>query len=371
MSSSIEHAPGAPARQHALDGLRAVAATTIVLFHLGLTALVAAALGGGDRISRFMHALGSSGVELFFTLSAVVLLRPYLTRQRRMDVRLYLRRRIGRLWPPFLGAWLLAGATVAIVSAYPTWWPSAMPPFDWGTWTSQAFILYTGNAAYNFAWWTLTIEVVFYLLAPLLVVMLAGRERRTMAIVLIVSIIVAQCATVMPAEPALVGLAARFLVFASCFVGGILLATHKLSAATRWVVSGVGAMFIVGNALDARIDGHVGFGLLYMAIVSSALQDQGAMSALLSRRLPVWLGERSYSLFLTHYSVIALACWSTSLLFHGKGVAYFIVSRTIAVVGALLVSCILFELVESRFANGLLTAGEWWPGRRRPPRRGS
>jgi len=366
-NTSIERSgkPATSGRNHALDGLRAIAAVTIVLFHLGLTGLVAIALGGGHQISSFMHGLGSSGVELFFTLSAVVLLKPYLTKQRRMAVWPYLKRRLNRLWPPFLGAWLLAGATVAVVAAYPTWWPSAMPAFDWGTWASQAFIFYAGNSAYNFAWWTLTIEVLFYVLAPLLVLVLAGRSERTMAIVLVASIVLSQGATLIPAGSPLLGLAERFLVFASCFVGGMLLATYKLSTSTRWAICGAGALFIAGNAIDARVDGHVGFGLLYMAIVSSAMQDRSFLNVALSRQLPVWLGERSYSLFLTHYSVIALACWSTSLLIHDKGAAYFVVSRTIAIVGALLVSCALFELVESRFAHGLSTVGEWWPGRRR------
>jgi hypothetical protein len=64
--------------------------------------------------------------------------------------------------------------------------------------------------------------------------------------------------------------------------------------------------------------------------------------------------------------VIALSCWAASLLFHGKGAAYFVVSRALAVVAALLVSCVLFECVERRFANGLVTVGQWWPGKRNP-----
>ena len=66
-------------RLHALDGLRAVAALIVVAYHLGW-ANVADALTQQGHLSwgRALAGLGASGVELFFVLSGVVLLRPYL-----------------------------------------------------------------------------------------------------------------------------------------------------------------------------------------------------------------------------------------------------------------------------------------------------
>lgn len=77
----------------------------------------------------------------------------------------------------------------------------------------------------------------------------------------------------------------------------------------------------------------------------------------------VWLGERSYSLFLTRYAVINLACLIGSSLF-ARGFAYVVVSRALAVVGSLIVSGLLFSLVERHFARGLVTADKWLPGSR-------
>ena len=59
--------------------------------------------GGHTAIGTFLSHFGASGVELFFTLSAVVLLRPYLRFSRRMAIGQYAWRSVVRLWPPFLG----------------------------------------------------------------------------------------------------------------------------------------------------------------------------------------------------------------------------------------------------------------------------
>jgi len=354
-------------RNHALDGLRACAALLIVAFHLGLTALVAAAAGGNAHFTAFMKSLGSSGVDLFFTLSAVMLLRPYHSGGRPLNVRQYFWRRLKRLWPPFLGAWLLAGVTVAIVSAHPTWWPSAMPAFNWSVWGTQAFIAYLGNDSYNFAWWTLTIEVAFYLAAPALVALLARRSARAIWAFFIASIALAEASAFVHGISPATDWAIRFLSFGSCFAGGIVLASQ--GRATRpnalFVVAGMGV--VMGSLFDKRVDSHIGFGLIYLAMVSYALDPTNVLSRWLSRPGLVWLGERSYSLFLTHYSVIALSCWSVSFLFGGKTPGYFLASRGLAVIGALVTACVLFEGVERRFANGLATAGQWWP-RRMPER---
>lgn len=355
-------------RNHALDGLRACAATLIVVFHLGLTALIAVALGGGANAVSLMRSVGTSGVDLFFTLSAVVLLRPYLSKSRNMDLGQYFWRRVKRLWPPFLGAWLIAGATVALVTAYPTWWQSALPSFDWQTWSSQAFIAYYGSSAYNFAWWTLTIEIMFYAVAPLLVVLLAGLSKRGMVAVLVASVLVAQTAwLITPTSPSMQW-AIKFFSYASCFVGGIFLAMHAVSSRTGNFLLAGGIAVAAGNALDARIDSHVGFGLIYMAVVARALDASSRVNRWLSGAWLVWLGERSYSLFLTHYSVIALACWSTSLWLPNKSLAYFVISRLVALAGAMVVACLLFETIEARYAQGVVTAGQWRPKRGNFPR---
>ena len=75
----------------------------------------------------------------------------------------------------------------------------------------------------------------------------------------------------------------------------------------------------------------------------------------------MFLGERSYSLFLTHYSVIEITCWLTSMTVGGKGAAYFIATRLIAVSLSMLTAMALFRYVERYFATGLVTGDDFWP----------
>jgi peptidoglycan/LPS O-acetylase OafA/YrhL len=236
-----------------------------------------------------------------------------------------------------------------------------MPVFSLPEWGAQLFIFYIGRSAYNFAWWTLSIEVMFYVLAPLLVAVLIKRSTTTINIAFLASVLLALIAGTHPPVDGMYGTILRFLTFISCFSGGLLLAKQDVPAKLRACLVVAGIVIAGAGIFDVRINGRVGYGLIYMALVSHVLVPHTRVSRLLSRPLLVWLGERSYSLFLTHCSVIALACWTTSHFISGKGPPYFLVSRALAVFGSLIVACILFEGVERRFAQGLVTAGMWLP----------
>ena len=343
-----------------------MAASSIVIFHLGLANLHSSLIDAGHPYAgRFMGGAGSSGVELFFTLSAVVLLRPYLRSSRPMDVAKYFWRRCTRLWPPFVGAWILAGAVVELISRYPTWWPSEMPAFSFSDWGAQLFIFYIGHHAYNFAWWTLTIEIIFYALAPLLVAVLAKRSATTMTIAFMSSIPIALIAGRYTSANGIYDILLKFVSFGSCFFGGLLLAKQDISAKARICLVAAGIAVVAASIVGTHMDDcRAGYGLLYMALVSHVSMPDTPAGQMLSRPLLVWLGERSYSLFLTHFSVIALACWTTSFFVGSKDLPYFVVSRALALMGSLIVSCVLFETVERRFAHGLVTGGMWLPGTR-------
>src|SRR5687768_11280377 len=89
-------------RVHALDGLRAVAISLVVVHHLGLGQL-AVVLRRNDLWAwgAFAETVGTSGVELFFVLSGLVLGAPYLRGERTFHAGDYLRRRVVRLFPPY------------------------------------------------------------------------------------------------------------------------------------------------------------------------------------------------------------------------------------------------------------------------------
>jgi peptidoglycan/LPS O-acetylase OafA/YrhL len=79
----------AATRIHALDGLRAIAASLVVTHHL---------IGSGSSLAAtLIQSATESGVELFFVLSGVVLGPRYIREGRPLVVRDYFRRRVERL----------------------------------------------------------------------------------------------------------------------------------------------------------------------------------------------------------------------------------------------------------------------------------
>lgn len=351
-------------RLHALDGLRAVAALIVVAYHLGW-ANVADALTQQGHLSwgRAMAGLGASGVELFFVLSGVVLLRPYLRAGRPMRAGSYLARRAIRLYPPYVAAWLLAGMTVWLMTEHPTWWDARVPPFDWADWLAQAAIVQAGGVSYNFAWWSLTVEIVFYAVAPLLVAALVRLPPRSHRALLALTVVAAQAIYLAPAGSGLSHLAWQFGSYAACFAAGVSLATEDPPPALAMGAGLAGIAWVLASTAVPALNPHVGYALAYFGLVASAMRSGSALSNGLSSAPMVWLGERSYSLFLTHYSVIFLCNWAVSQLVPSKGLAFYAASRSLAAPGTLLVACLVFHLIERRFAHGLVTGNNLLPPR--------
>lgn len=359
-------------RLHSLDGLRALAVSLVVLHHLGVASFAQGLIKQGHiSAGRILGSVTASGVELFFVLSGVVLLRPYLRDGRRMDIAHYCWRRIVRLHPPFFVAWLLSGLSVWLVWTYPTWWSyvSALPVFDLGDWFSQVGIMYFGNQAHNFAWWSLTVELIFYMCAPAIVMLITGTKYAPMAVRWLFAASIIAALLVYPSSPMDGPLAVpaikQFFVYLSCFAGGVFLATTDAPKLLRRCAAIAGLVMIVLGGMADLLNVHVGWGLLYFGVVSSALDRWTRASRTLSNDKLVWLGERSYSIFLTHYAVITIVCLLVSTFVPTKGAGYFIATRAIAILASLLVAMLVFHLVEKRFARNLVTADRIFPWSRK------
>ncbi len=354
-------------RLHQLDGLRAMAASFVVLFHLGLYAV-------GDALTdKGLHILGTliregsaSGVEMFFTLSGVVLTIPYLRRNRSIIPSQYFIRRIQRLWPPFFIAWLLMGAVIAITTNYPTWWTqtSRLSHFDLLSWFSQIGIIYYGKNSFNGAWWSLSVEVSFYIILPLLIILLR-KLRPTLAwttLLFVGSIAISQISYNIlgvnhtPEQRTMWGL----FLYANCFAGGIFLGWRDFPRWWGLSVLILGIVYLLLAIYVKLLNTHIAYGLIYTGLISIALQP-GILKKILSMPILVWLGERSYSWFLTHYAAIYILGHIGSYLFQTKNAKYFLFTRLIAFPLSLLIAMMLFKFVECRFAKGLTTANAFWP----------
>ena len=153
----------AAVRLHGLDTLRALAILTVMPYHLS---------------NHFPEALrpashfGWMGVDLFFVLSgfliATQMFQPCLD-GRTLDIPTFYARRAYRILPAFFAVLLLYILVPAWREA-----PGLQAPWQFATFTENLLIDYRTNQAFSHAW-SLCVEEHFYLVLPLLTVLLLRR----------------------------------------------------------------------------------------------------------------------------------------------------------------------------------------------------
>ena len=183
-------APSSGRRLAGIEGLRAIAASCIVVYHCwrySSPGVGGFRLGAANRI--FYHL--PVGVTLFFTLSGFLLYRPFaaaLIRGRpRPRLAAYLRNRALRILPAYWTVLLLSG-----IALQTTWIRHSASDLRTGSLASQpASLLRTALFVQNYQRgsllsgigpaWSLAVEVVFYLALPLLVLLafVLGRGAST------------------------------------------------------------------------------------------------------------------------------------------------------------------------------------------------
>jgi peptidoglycan/LPS O-acetylase OafA/YrhL len=170
----------------ALTGLRAVAASVVVLFHLQ-------GFGGMylDQVPlvRVLVSVGWTGVELFFVLSGFVLTLGYLDRVGRRPtprvVGTFVFNRFARVWPSWavvtvvMAGWLWVlrtrGWDPDVVTAHPvTDLPTLVRQLSMTQMWDQSDVL---GASYVLPGWSISAEWAAYLSFPLLAVVLRPLRR--------------------------------------------------------------------------------------------------------------------------------------------------------------------------------------------------
>src|SRR5690348_8937986 len=163
-----------PREIRALDGLRAVAALSIVLFHVMLF-LQLEYTPLSQAINHTWYYL-STGVDLFFVLSGFLLFLPYaramLDGQQLPSARRFYRRRALRILPAY---WVCLAIVVALKFYV------QHVPFSVGDVAAHIFLIHDSfpqfNRDYDGPFWTLAVEAQFYLLLPLLALIVSWMCR--------------------------------------------------------------------------------------------------------------------------------------------------------------------------------------------------
>lgn len=357
-------------RRHYLDGIRAIAALLIV-FHHAFTSNIIQVLDKFNlhSISYFLLNFTQSGVELFFVLSGIVILTPFLRKKKNFNVRQYFVRRVTRIYPPYLGALLFGTIVIWLNTFYPTWYSQILMPFSWKATFNQLAIFNFSNSYYNLAWWSLQIELLFYLLIPVVILLYPYFPKSYNKIVLLVIALLLVGFGVQlylnDSWPELYGVKnvqlniIKFFDYPLCFLLGIYIAGENFSIKQGFILSVMGILLILFSYMFLPFT-HSGYGLLYAGLIIITFNTD-KIKYYLSHPLLVWIGERSYSLFLIHFSVFYLINYLVSYITPERNLVYGALTRLTGVPVAILISMCLFYFIERRQAKGLITANYFWP----------
>jgi peptidoglycan/LPS O-acetylase OafA/YrhL len=303
----------------AFDGLRATAILLVVLYHFGV-----------DPVSG-----GWLGVDLFFVLSGFLITRLIVqefSATREFAPRRFYRRRVARLLPAYL-------ALVAVVLVFAN---SGMfgnttdikrGIFASATLTANWFGIAKGVGALGpFAHlWSLSVEQQFYLVWP--VVLVAALRRHAPARVGRGVAIAAVLVFVQLAIRSLLWPSERYLYVGSdgqplgflligCALGLVLATDHHALASSRIgrVARRWGVLFVVPIVPFVMFGEHSDKHFFYyrgalaliggcMAVVLVACLVDSPVRRAMSIAPLVWIGVRSYGIYLWHYPMVVAVPW--------------------------------------------------------------
>ena len=367
-------------RFHFLDGLRGIAAAMIVIHH-AFSSNIAHFIDSKHIpfLGNFFLNITQSGVDLFFVLSGVVLLRPYLRGQRDFKVMDYFWRRLKRIYPPYFFALLFAAGVIWFNNTYPTWYnlKGMRVEFTWLETLKEAAIINFDGKYYNLAWWSLQIEILFYMVVPLIIFIAPSPQRlndlrltvtiaATLAAAMLLQLFFTDHVSFLYSVTYYVLTIGKFVEYPVCFLLGVFLATKDFNLKHAWMFIGSGMALVIFGIPMIKVSLlyfsviHSGFGLIYAGVITMAFNMQ-SLRNYLDTPIMIWLGERSYSLFLIHFSVFYLTDNVVSHFTGERNVWYGVLTRGIGVPAALLAAMTLFYFVEKRQARGLLTGNIFWP----------
>jgi peptidoglycan/LPS O-acetylase OafA/YrhL len=308
-------------RLPAIDGLRAVAALWVVLFHI--TALSHAQFPRVPGLDLFMRS-GSTGVSLFLVLSGFCLFLPFAGgRAARFRSGEFFRRRFFRLAPAYYASLVLSLALAAIVAA-----PLGFPQLSFtdGLWQFGVHLAFLHSLfpdsfyALNGAYWSLGLEWQLYLTLPLIVLgVIRIGVARTVAIVFACnvayrlglgwavdhSLLVDSgplASFVLPNQ-----LFGRWAEFGFGIIAAELYASGRLARFTRYQPAMIAAMLLLIPVAvsSTKFDvSHMVYGALFFVLVCTVLIPGNIVWRAMSWRPLVAIGTMSYSLYLIHQPII-------------------------------------------------------------------
>lgn len=355
----------------AIDGLRAVAVIAVMLYHLGFSWIPG----------------GFLGVDLFFVISGYVITRLLLdsiARSGGLDLRAFYRARIRRLFPPLVFMIIVTTIYIGI------WAPETMRRFV----TDSPFALFGGmNWWLVFRHtdyfdsiarppllqhtWSLGVEAQFYLVWPLILLLVLryfGKNKIPGAALFIAAVSGIALLVVSFQVDAASASQISHVYFGTdthsigLFLGAALAVSwipqnleESVNQRAQDFIDGIGifgfigmiATFLFINETDPTLY-KLAFplaGIFGCAIITSIVHPASRFAPLLSSKVMVWIGERSYAIYLWHWVVFQVTRPRVDL----EGSSWALFTLRILIVFAL--ADISLRLVELPIRSGLV---EYW-----------
>ncbi len=319
-SDVLEHP--APSRHvPALDGVRGLAVLMVMFFHYESRRFDLHFPGWGLVLDGFRF--GWSGVDLFFVLSGFLITGIlWDSKERPRYFRNFYARRTLRIFPLYYAFLLLIYALLPILGAVST--TRAGTQIWYWTYTSNILIALKGwgvSGRFTPHFWSLAVEEQFYLMWPLVVLLVSRRAGETLCGIVIVAALALRCWAAglhdhLTATYVLTPTRTDTLAVGALFALAVR-GTRDIGALLRrWRPAGVvllaalaGMIRWRGGPEGDRVVATVGFTLVALVFGWFLAEAYFATrSGLLARALTnwplTWVGRRSYALYIFHYPIL-------------------------------------------------------------------
>jgi len=355
----------------AIDGLRGVAVVAVMLYHLGFSWIPG----------------GFLGVDLFFVISGYVITRLLLdsiARSGGLDLRAFYKARIRRLFPPLIFMILAASIYVGI------WAPDTVrrfvsdAPFSlfgamnwWLVFRHTDYFDSIARPPLLQHTWSLGVEAQFYLIWPLILLVVLrylGKNKIPGAALLIAAVSgIALLVLSFQVDAANTSQISHVYFGTDTHSIGLFLGA---ALAVSWIpqnlkenvekraqdfIDGIGVFGFIGMiATFLFIDESdptlykLAFplaGIFGCAIITSIVHPASRFAPILSSKIAIWVGERSYAIYLWHWVVFQVTRPTVDI----EGSAWALTTLRVLIVLAL--ADISLRLVELPIRSGLV---EYW-----------
>lgn len=322
----------------ALTGIRGVAAAWIAAHHL-LPPLCASIGGVPVLVHSSVVENGFRAVDLFFILSGLILMLTHgaeFALPDRAAVRRFMILRLGRVGPLHV---LIMLAIVPFVITHPgfvQWSRAYVSPeyayrqhdFSWPGFVQSLFLLQAPTVAKLGTWngpsWTLSAEVLGYVLFPALAWGLLGIRRAAMLHLLAAAMLGAECVVLALAHHAhnnpsgamgtvrmLGGFGAGMAVARAVMLGGV---STRGAMAMTWG----GAAVVVLGLVVAALSPVMVFGFTWL--LAGLACRTGVLGRVLGSPVLLWLGAVSFPFYMVHFFALKVFEWYFTPHFAQMGV---------------------------------------------------